>query len=155
MTGITTEKDARVELPRPRPPFERYRPESDLLQATLESAEHVHELFEELQNPEQEKLLCFYLTEYYNIISFEVIAIGHQEQLICNHEEILRAAVLFGAKKLILVRNHPKGPYMLNQADIQETKQFKEKADILQVILSEIVIVDDEGHYSYSYHGVV
>ena len=64
--------------------YQRKRVDADLLGIPVDSPEHAYRLFKDMENEAKEKLVCLYLTEKYEIISFEVVAIGTEKYVIAE-----------------------------------------------------------------------
>lgn len=135
--------------------FKRERVEDDLLYTPLESAKHAYQLFKEMENEAREKLVCIHLTEKYEIIAFEVVAIGTRSYVIADPLEILRSAVILTAARIVIIHNHPLGSSEPSEADIKSAKDLKEKATVLNIRLQDEIIIGDDGFTSLAERGLI
>ncbi|HXA15049.1 MAG TPA: JAB domain-containing protein, partial [Opitutaceae bacterium] len=76
--------------------------------------------------------------------------------------EVFRAAIREGAAAIICAHNHPSGDPMPSAADLQVTRQLREAAKIVDIILLDHVIIgraaadpSGTGHYSFRTTGLL
>jgi len=135
--------------------YQRKRVDDDLLGTPVESADHAYRLFKDMENEAKEKLICLHLTEKYEVISFEVVAIGTEKYLIAEPQEIIRSAALIRAQRIILLHNHPLGSPEPSADDIQATKEVKKVADAMKIVLQDMIIIGDDGYVSFAERGLI
>lgn len=128
--------------------FQRKRVDDDLLGIPVESAEHAYKIFKDMEDEAKEKLVCLHLTEKYEIISFEVVAIGTEKYLVAEPHEIIRSASLIRARRIVLLHNHPLGSPEPSNSDLQAVKELKKVADAMKIILQDVIIIGDNGFVS-------
>ena len=128
--------------------FKRKRVDDDLLGIPVESAEHAYKLFKDMEDEAKEKLICLHLTEKYEIISFEVVAIGTSKYVITAPEEIIRSASLIRAKRIILLHNHPGGSPEPSAKDIEAAKALKKVAEAMKISLQDIIVIGEDSFVS-------
>ena len=61
---------------------------------------------------------------------------------------ILKEAIKIGAKKIILVHNHPSGDPMPSKSDIDITKKIKNAADLMDIQLLDHIIIGEDKYCS-------
>ncbi|WP_303907359.1 JAB domain-containing protein [Thiohalomonas denitrificans] len=133
--------------------FMRKRVDDDLLGIPVESAEHAYRLFKDMENEAKEKLVCLHLTENYEIISFEVVAIGTEKYLLAEPQEIIRSAALIRAKRIVLLHNHPPGSPEPSASDIKAATELKRVAEAMKIVLQDMIIIGDGGYTSLASRG--
>lgn len=69
--------------------------------------------------------------------------------------EIFQKSLLIGAVKIAVSHNHPSGDTTPSQADIQATKQLKEAAKLLNIVLLDHIIVSRDGYLSFMETGIL
>ncbi len=102
---------------------------------------------------EELRLLMFDGKNY--LISAEVVQTGTVDQVIINHREILKRALLANASAIILVHNHPGGDTEPSRADIKITLDLKELVEKSGVKLHDHVIISKDGHFSMRNEGLL
>jgi len=69
--------------------------------------------------------------------------------------EVVKRALELGATALILVHNHPSGDPQPSRADIAMTKEVRDAAKALGILLHDHVIVARGGHHSFKAMGLL
>jgi DNA repair protein RadC len=87
------------------------------------------------------------------IVHDEVISIGHMTGSLVHPREVFKAAIDCGAVSIIVVHNHPSGEYEPSKSDDEITKMLKEAGEILQIPMTDHIIVAEAGFYSYNKEG--
>lgn len=67
--------------------------------------------------------------------------------------EVFRAALILGAKCVIIAHNHPAGSLRPSSADREVTERLREAGDLLGVPVVDHVIVTEKGYWSFAEHG--
>jgi DNA repair protein RadC len=135
--------------------FSRKRVDDDLLGIPVESAEHAYRIFKDMENEAKEKLVCLHLTDLYEIISFEVVAIGTERYVLAEPQEIVRSASLIRAKRIVLLHNHPLGSAEPSANDIKAATELKRVANAMKIVLQDMVIIGDSEYVSLSERGYI
>lgn len=103
----------------------------------------------------QEHLWVAFLDTAQNIIGFNLVTIGEQNQTIAHPADIFRAVLLSGTKYFALIHNHPSNLMEPSQADRSITRRIKEGAEIFQMSFLDHVIVSETGYYSFRENGLI
>ncbi|GAB6053538.1 DNA repair protein RadC [Magnetospira thiophila] len=90
----------------------------------------------------------------------EVIADEEQQRGTVDHtpvypREVVKRALDLGATAIILVHNHPSGDPTPSRGDIEMTKDIKEAARLLGIVLHDHVIISRKGHSSFKQMGLM
>ncbi|MCU7917511.1 MAG: DNA repair protein RadC [Candidatus Thiodiazotropha sp. (ex Epidulcina cf. delphinae)] len=133
----------------------RKRVDDDLLGIPVESPDHAYRLFKDMENEAKEKLVCLHLTEQYEIISFEVVAIGTEKTVLAEPQEIVRSAALIRAKRIVLLHNHPLGSPEPSPSDIQAAAALKKVAEAMKITLQDVIVIGEAGYVSLASRGYV
>lgn len=104
------------------------------------------QLIDELQDLQQEHLVCLYLNTKNEIIKQETIFKGGLNQSIAHPREIFKSAVKYSAAQLILAHNHPSGNPTPSQNDLSFTKRMFECGKMMGIELLDHIII---GHKTY------
>ncbi len=69
--------------------------------------------------------------------------------------EVVRRALELGATAIILVHNHPSGDPEPSRADIEMTKEVREAADKLGIVLHDHLVIGRDRHVSFRSEGLL
>ncbi len=133
----------------------RKRGDDDLLNAPTHSAQHAYRLFNEMEDKAKEKLVCLHLTDKFEIISFEVVAIGTETYVLAEPQEIVRSAALIRAKRIVLLHNHPLGSPEPSANDIRAAVELKQVAAAMRIVLQDMIVIGDGGYVSLADRGEI
>lgn len=84
-----------------------------------------------------------------------LISKGTVSQSLAGAREIFMRALIIGASNIILCHNHPSTDCNPNKTDLQLTKRLKEAGKLLDVPLSDHIIVGRDSYYSFKEHGTL
>ncbi|MPY69996.1 MAG: DNA repair protein RadC [Alphaproteobacteria bacterium] len=103
-------------------------------------------------------------TERFRILFLDIknrlIADEEQQRGTVNHtpvypREVVRRALELSASAIIMVHNHPSGSPEPSRADIEMTREVREAASRLGVVLHDHIIVAKGGHASFKSMGLL
>ncbi len=121
---------------------------------------YLNSAFEE--NPMQEAFYCVYLDRKNHPIGRHLVTLGTATSTLAAPREVFRGAILAGATALVVAHNHPSGDPAPSAADVQITRVLREAAKIIDIELTDHVIVGDKkadpqgvGHYSFRAAGLL
>ncbi|NKD54929.1 MULTISPECIES: RadC family protein [unclassified Haematospirillum] len=101
---------------------------------------------------------CFrvlFLDRKNRLIVEEVMQKGTIDHTPVYPREVIRRALELGASALIMVHNHPSGDPQPSKADIDITRQIRDAARPLGVILHDHVIIARTGYSSFKSDGLI
>ena len=93
-------------------------------------------------------MLCINTKNY--VIHEEVISIGTLTGTLVHPREVFNTAIEHNAGSIIVIHNHPSGEFEPSVNDDGITRMLKESGDILQIPLTDHVIIAENGYYSYN-----
>ncbi len=126
---------------------------SSIIKQKIRSAEDLYSLFRlKILNVKQEKLFAVFLNTKNEIINYETIFIGTQNQSITHPREIFNAAIKNSAMKIILIHNHPTNDVTPSEEDITFTNNIKEIGDLLKIPLIDHLIIGENNFFSFFDH---
>ena len=67
-------------------------------------------------------------------------------------KELYKEALLYNAKSIILLHNHPSGNPIPSDADIYMTKQIDDFGKMVDIRLLDHIIIGDREYYSFKEH---
>ena len=112
--------------------------------------------------PEQESFWVILLNTKNVPKGRHLITLGVANACMAMPREVFRAAILGSATAIVCVHNHPSGDPAPSQADMNTTRQLREAAKILGIILQDHVIIGNKiadpmahGRYSFREAGLI
>jgi DNA repair protein RadC len=102
-----------------------------------------------------ERFRILFLNRKNMLIADEVQQKGTVDHTPVYPREVVKCALELGATALILVHNHPSGDSTPSKADIEMTKEVRDVADKLGIVLHDHVIVSKGGHSSFKTLGLI
>jgi|GEM_PF-5829878 len=113
--------------------------------------QHVAKQFEFLHKAKQEQCFVLHLDEAGKCLFQELVAMGQQDQVTVFPSDVLRSALWLGAKRILLVHNHPHTQAKPSAADVSWTLQFKTRTwDLHHIELVDHLIIGKNDHFSFT-----
>src|SRR3989344_5929111 len=113
----------------------------------LLSPKDVWERMEDIRGSKKEHFVVFYLDSRSQEIQREVISVGTLNESIAHPREVFEGAVKNNAASIIIAHNHPSGDLEPSQADIDITKKLIQAGKILDIKVTDHVIVSDKSPF--------
>lgn len=104
---------------------------------------------ERLRHETQEQLLVSMFDNKCHLIGDSLIATGSVSAVIGSPRDIFLRALQRRAVALILLHNHPSGEPYPSPQDIRLTRRLKECGELLDIELSDHIIIGDNSYYSF------
>ena len=89
------------------------------------------------------------------ILGWHQVSKGGVAGTVADPKVIMQAALLANASSVILAHNHPSGNYKPSAADIKLTKNLKEGAKMLDIVVMDHMIITTETYYSFADEGEI
>lgn len=102
-----------------------------------------------------EQLRLLFLDRKNALIADEVQQRGTVDHAPLYTREVVKRALELGASALILVHNHPSGDPTPSEGDIKITREVKEAAEKLGIVLHDHVVIGRNGHRSFRALGLL
>ncbi len=109
----------------------------------------------QLQYKNHEVFVTIFLSVSQNIIHHEILSEGGIDMVMIEPRAIIKKALDYNAKSIILCHNHPSGNLKPSKADISLTEKVKQAATLFDIKLLDHIIVSNEGYYSLADEGVI
>ena len=109
----------------------------------------------QLQYKNHEVFVTIFLSVSQNIIHHEILSEGGLDMVMIEPRAIIKKALDYNAKSIILCHNHPSGNLKPSKADISLTEKVKQAATLFDIKLLDHIIVSNEGYYSLADEGVI
>jgi DNA repair protein RadC len=102
-----------------------------------------------------EQLRLLFLDRQNQLIAEEVQQQGTIDHTPVYIREIIKRALELGASGLIVVHNHPSGDPTPSRADIQVTRDIREAAAVLGIIVHDHIIIGQNRFTSFKMQGLI
>jgi DNA repair protein RadC len=120
------------------------------------SPEIVYEFCEtelDLVNAAEEYVYIFSLDNKCHLTGLCELSHGSYNASIVSTREVFTRLLLLGATNFLMVHNHPSGDASPSREDDTTTQKLKEAGLVLDVTLSDHIIIGDGSYYSYRQEG--
>ena len=97
---------------------------------------------------DRECMAVVYLDGGCNVIGCELVAMGGSHGLVVTSGEVLRGALLAGARAIIIGHNHPSGDSTPSPEDITMTRAIARAGTVVGVEVADHIVVTEWGHTS-------
>ncbi len=104
---------------------------------------------------QQEVFAVVFLNRGNKIVHFEIISQGGITGTVADPRIILKKALENNATAIILCHNHPSGNLKPSTADELLTKKIKNAAALIDILVTDHIIVSNEGYYSFADQGMI
>lgn len=108
-----------------------------------------------LMEERTERFRVLFLDRKNKLISDELQQSGTVDHAPVYPREVIKRALELGASAIILVHNHPSGDPTPSQADIDITREVREAAAVLGIILHDHIVVGRTGSASMKALGLI
>ena len=120
---------------------------------SIKAANDVYYLVkEEMEMATQEMFMVLFLNIRLSIIRKEVLFKGSDLQSLVDVNLLFKKAILYGARKIICIHNHPSGDVTPSQEDIKVTSKIKQLSEMVNIQLIDHIIIGKDGYFSFSEH---
>ena len=83
------------------------------------------------------------------------ISLGGMSGTVADPKVIFAAAIKSAASSIILAHNHPSGNLSPSSADISLTRKIKAGGELLDIVVSDHLIISRESYYSFADEGLM
>jgi len=98
-----------------------------------------------LEDLDREMLVCINLANSGRVINASICSVGSMDMAFVSPPEILRGALLSGAKSMILLHNHTSGRVNPSREDMEVTKRMATASSVVGVNLLDSIIIGENG----------
>lgn len=118
-------------------------------------SQEAYNLFRDLEDTAQEKLLVLHLAADDTILCLQVAHIGPTNSALSDPAHILRTTLLTGATSLVVLHNHPSGSITPSAQDTKALERLKRACVPFDLVLSDFLIVGAGKYYSAADEGEI
>ena len=120
------------------------------LHGTRDCAEY---LIARIGGRKEEHFLVIYLEEGGRILMTEEISTNRRREVVVDRDRIVRNAVKYGAKYVVLGHNHPNGTIAPSEEDVEATNRIVQALGVVNIKLGDHLIVSGCEYYSMMVQG--
>jgi DNA repair protein RadC len=102
-----------------------------------------------------EQFRLLFLDKKNRLIADELQQRGTVDHTPVYPREVLKRALELGATALILVHNHPSGDPTPSEADIEMTRDIKNAAEKIGIVIHDHIVIGRRGHVSFKSRGLL
>ena len=104
---------------------------------------------------DREALAILLLNTKHRIIAGHIASVGTLDSAATSPREIFRAAILAGAKAIVLGHNHPSGDPEPSRYDLAFTRRLLDAGSLLGIPLLDHIIIGDRNYVSLAERGAL
>jgi DNA repair protein RadC len=113
------------------------------------SPQHIYESLKEIAANKKEYFVALCLDTKNQELLREVISIGTLNASLVHPREVFEPAIRCLANSIVIVHNHPSGDPTPSREDILITKQLKGAGELLDIHLTDHLIITKSGYVSF------
>lgn len=95
------------------------------------------------------------LNRHNKVLGVASISIGGLDRTIVDPKVVFTIALKAKASSIILAHNHPSGNINASLVDSQITTKLKQGGNLLEIVVSDHLIITKDGYYSYADEGIL
>lgn len=118
------------------------------------SADAYHLMRAHLEDLSHEEFWLLLLDRGLRVVDKVRVSSGGMHGTVADPKVIFRMALERKASVLILFHNHPSGQLRPSEEDLHLTRKLREAGNVLDIQVSDHIIVAGQGYYSFADHGV-
>lgn len=120
----------------------------------IKSSRDAYNILKPLYPAEQMEHVEFFYAVYTNIaarvIGYEMLSKGGLTGTLIDVRVVIQYALLCNATSILVSHNHPSGNMFPSDADRNFTKKLRDACDIMDMTLTDHIIVTNDGYYSFT-----
>lgn len=121
----------------------------------ISGAEDVFKFFTDLQDADREKFFTVCLDAKNYITCFDLVTMGSISSALVFVREVIKSAILTGAKGIVTAHNHPSGDPKPSPEDAKITKAIAKACRLFGINFLDHVVVGDGRYFSYADSGIM
>ncbi len=126
------------------------------LQQSFSHPNHVYDFLKhEMEMLQQEHFYALYLNTKGKLIKKECLFVGSLSASLVHPREVFKHAVTLSAASIIIAHNHPSGDPTPSQSDLKVTKALKESGELMDIEITDHIIIGKGSFYSFKKHSLV
>ncbi len=101
----------------------------------------------------RERFYAVYLNRQNKILAYYLISVGGCSGTVVDTKMIFQPAINLHASSIILAHNHPSGNINPSQADLTLTNKIVQAGKVLDIPITDHIILTVNNHYSFLHNG--
>lgn len=102
---------------------------------------------------DREAFAVLFVDAKHRVIGVNIAGVGTLDSAQTGPREVFRAAILAGAKAVILGHNHPSGDPIPSSADLHLTRRLTKAGELLGIPVLDHIIIGESSHVSLRERG--
>jgi DNA repair protein RadC len=94
-----------------------------------------------------ERAIALHLDTRRRLIGFHIVSMGTIDSTIVEPRAVLLAALMSGARSIVVAHNHPSGDPTPSREDLEITRRLAAAGDLMGVPLDDSLVTGEEGRY--------
>ncbi len=148
---ILAERIFEVELHYKRPLFDHML----FINSVDEAVRVFRSCFHPLKMDLQESFWVLYLSQAHRLLGAFETGIGNSVSVLANPKAIFQMALKLNASAILVAHNHPSGGLKVSDRDKKLTRKIATVAKIMDIILTDHIILTSEGFISFAEEGLL
>lgn len=108
---------------------------------------------------EREQMVVLILDAKLRTVAHSIVSLGTLSECMCHPRDIFRPAIAMNAYSIAIMHNHPSGDATPSAADFRITRNLKQAAAMLQIPLTDHIVVgsrtETTPYYSFQEAGII
>lgn len=119
----------------------------------IKSSGDAFKFFAHMQTDDREQFWAMYLNNRNQVKSVKFFSKGSMTGCVVDIPAILKDALLFNCKNIIIAHNHPSGNLQPSNEDRLITKKIQDAAKLIDMEILDHLIISSDGYMSFSDSG--
>jgi DNA repair protein RadC len=124
-------------------------------QKTISRPTDTLSVLSDIASSDREHFVVLHLNTRNSIIAKEIVSIGTLNSSLVHPREVLKAAILNNADKILIAHNHPSGDVTPSPEDRTLTKRMKQAGELMGIDVIDHLIVAGERYLSFKEEGLM
>lgn len=108
-----------------------------------------------LRERSSEVFSCIFLNNHFEMLAYEELFYGTINETSVYPREIVKRGLSLNAARVILAHNHPSGHPEPSQADIEITQMIKQALSLVDIVVTDHIIIGNPYNYSFAQKGLL
>jgi DNA repair protein RadC len=104
---------------------------------------------DELKKADREVFLAISLNTRNKILGINTVSVGSLNASLVHPREVFKDAIMHGAYSVVLAHNHPSGDSEPSEDDLMITKRLVEAGKILDIKVTDHIIITKNGYFGF------
>lgn len=125
------------------------------IKSSSDAAKIFREAYPDGQIEYRELSYAMYLSRDNKVLAIQKISEGGTVSTVVDVKMIMQSALKTNSHRIILCHNHPSGALKPSETDIKLTKKLIQAGVILEIEITDHIILTEEHYYSFADNGIM